>query len=353
MVGAATLKAEKMQAAGPAARPSAPGLRPASAAKGRPPPPGASARPSAPSSGPAPRGSAGPSSREDSSPKAGAAALPEAERDVRKSSDEYMNSAAERMMKIQGTLKKKKSMTATGDFDYDNAEAAEESAMSMLDLLASLESSGQTELGIFSSSILQYSKDMGIRLSPEAIAAADPEDNHGVLIKCEGRGLLFEDDSGTFVADHDGVVLRLPYGEIKLILWDHQHSSVKIRARNNEFVIICIENSLELEQELTKRFAEAIDHHALTMSLVPSFSYLGMFAGPTKPKPFERKRANLTQLKQSKMPALTKAIRLPSRAPIPRSESIVWSAFPAQFQARNLLRLMIFHALPFFCSLNG
>lgn len=44
----------------------------------------------------------------------------------------------------------------------------------------------------------------------------------------------------------------------------------------------------------------------LSVSAVPAYSYLGMFAGPTKPKPFERKRANLTQLKQSKMPALTK-----------------------------------------------
>ena len=44
----------------------------------------------------------------------------------------------------------------------------------------------------------------------------------------------------------------------------------------------------------------------LSAIAVPSYSYLGMFAGPTKPKPFERKRANLTQLKQSKMPALTK-----------------------------------------------
>jgi len=29
-----------------------------------------------------------------------------------------------------------------------------------------------------------------------------------------------------------------------------------------------------------------------------------MFAGPTKPKPFERKRANLTEIKQGKMPPL-------------------------------------------------
>lgn len=41
------------------------------------------------------------------------------------------------------------------------AEAADSQAMSMLDLLASLEGSGQTEQGIFSSGILQYSKVSG------------------------------------------------------------------------------------------------------------------------------------------------------------------------------------------------
>jgi hypothetical protein len=70
---------------------------------------------------------------------------------------------------------------------------------------------------------------MGVRLSPEAIAAADPDDNHGVLLKCETRGLVFEDDSGTFVTDDVEIALRLPYQDLKVILWDHQHSSVKLR----------------------------------------------------------------------------------------------------------------------------
>jgi|MDSY01.1.fsa_nt_gb hypothetical protein len=91
-----------------------------------------------------------------------------------------------------------------------------------------------------------------------------------------------------------------------MLLWDHQHSSVKIRTLKNEFLIFAVENSLELEQELTKRFAQGIEAKLLSLQNIPNFSYLGMFAGPTKPKPFERKRANLTQLKQSKMPALTK-----------------------------------------------
>jgi hypothetical protein len=37
-----------------------------------------------------------------------------------------------------------------------DAEVAEENAMSLLDLLATLEGSGQTELGIFSSSAVTF-----------------------------------------------------------------------------------------------------------------------------------------------------------------------------------------------------
>ena len=98
----------------------------------------------------------------------------------------------------------------------------------------------------------------------------------------------------------------LHYRDLKTVLYDHQHSSLKIRTLKNEFLIVAVENSLELEQELTKRFAQGIDEGLISLDKIPNFSYLGMFAGPTKPKPFERKRANLTQLKQSKMPALTK-----------------------------------------------
>eukprot|EP00615_Pteridomonas_danica_P012023 CAMPEP_0114353490 /NCGR_PEP_ID=MMETSP0101-20121206/18704_1 /TAXON_ID=38822 ORGANISM="Pteridomonas danica, Strain PT" /NCGR_SAMPLE_ID=MMETSP0101 /ASSEMBLY_ACC=CAM_ASM_000211 /LENGTH=1247 /DNA_ID=CAMNT_0001494355 /DNA_START=20 /DNA_END=3763 /DNA_ORIENTATION=- len=300
MVGAAAAKAKKEASARP---PSASKGRPAAAAKKGP----ASKGKELPK-----RSAGGPEKPSRSAPKQSAPpqSSQEDDRGVRRSHDEYMHSANERMQSLQTSLMKKGGgKTGLEDFEMNEdqaAEAADSAAMSMLDLLASLEGSGQTELGIFSGSVLQYSKDMGIRLSPEAIAAADPDDNHGVLLKCETRGMIFEDDSGTFLADDQGVALRLAYKDLKLVLWDHQHSSVKLRSRANEFVIITIENSLELEAEFTKRFAEAIDCQALSMNMVPAFSYLGMFAGPTKPKPFERKRANLTQLKQSKMPALTK-----------------------------------------------
>jgi hypothetical protein len=307
MVGAAAAKAKKEAAA----------ARPASAAKSRPSTAGKKG-PASSKGKELPKRGGGPEKPSRSGSKSQAppqqqsyGAAEEDDRGVRRSHDEYMSSANERMASLQKNLMKKgggkTGLEEYSGLDDDSAmEAAGSDAMSMLDLLASLEGSGQTELGIFSGSVLQYSKDMGIRLSPEAIAAADPDDNHGVLLKCETRGIIFEDDSGTFIADGDGVALRLAYKELKLVLWDHQHSSVKLRTRVNEFVIITIENSLELEAEFTKRFAEAIDCQALSLNMVPAFSYLGMFAGPTKPKPFERKRANLTQLKQSKMPALTK-----------------------------------------------
>lgn len=99
------------------------------------------------------------------------------------------------------------------------------------------------------------------------------------------------------------LVVALQYKSLKLVLWDHQHSSFKMRTIDDEFVIIAVENSLELEEELRKRFEEATKTSLLTMA--PSFTYLGMFAGPTKPKPFDRKRANLTPIKQSKLPPLS------------------------------------------------
>ena len=84
-------------------------------------------------------------------------------RGVRRSHDEYMSSAAQRMASLAAGLRKKGGgKTGLEDYEMDDDaanEAAEGGAMSMLDLLASLESDGgKTDLGIFASSVLQYSK---------------------------------------------------------------------------------------------------------------------------------------------------------------------------------------------------
>ena len=78
---------------------------------------------------------------------------------------------------------------------------------------------------------------------------------------------------------YPNLVTSLQYKELKMILWDHQHSSLKFRTLKNDFIILAVENSLELEREMTNRFAEGIDSSLLSLQEVPGFSYLGMFAG--------------------------------------------------------------------------
>lgn len=61
-------------------------------------------------------------------------------------------------------------------------------------------------------------------------------------------------------------------------------------------------NSIEFEGEIKERL------YALSLSdrsvKIPSPTYIGMFAGATKPKPFQRKRPNLSRLPPGKLPTL-------------------------------------------------
>ena len=75
--------------------------------------------------------------------------------------------------------------------------------------------------------------------------------------------------------------------------------------RENEadsVVILHVPTSVELEQEMKLRFA----NYAATVhsAKVPPFNYVGMFAGSTKPKPFQRKRPNISKLPAGKLPPL-------------------------------------------------
>lgn len=132
----------------------------------------------------------------------------------------------------------------------------------------------------------------------------------------------------------------IPYASIRRLTWDHSQSSLKIgfgpaAALNSEqrdeaavsgstgnkivrtgdigdpdavFVSIRVENSLELEDELKQR-ARAETRRALasgqTSPQRPASVYLGMFAGVTKPKPFQRKRPNLSfTVPEGELPSL-------------------------------------------------
>lgn len=80
--------------------------------------------------------------------------------------------------------------------------------------------------------------------------------------------------------------------------------------------------SVELEGELKLRLASACKGNK-----PPNTLYVGMFAGATKPKPFQRKRPNLSHLHSSKLPPLPEmrslAIELNKGAykPCPNGES--------------------------------
>jgi hypothetical protein len=58
-------------------------------------------------------------------------------------------------------------------------------------------------------------------------------------------------------------------------------------------VIFMVANSLEFEANIKLRLKGIGVRHRGAFRL-PSTSYIGMFAGVTKPKPFQRKRASLT-----------------------------------------------------------
>eukprot|EP00605_Chrysophyceae_sp_TOSAG23-4_P000698 GSChrysophyteH1.ASY1.ANO1.782.1 assembled CDS len=82
-----------------------------------------------------------------------------------------------------------------------------------------------------------------------------------INLTCKGDGFSISEDIGIQATK----LLEVPYRHITGISWDHSSSQVK---------------------------------------LVPFPMYIGMFAGSTKPKPFQRKRPNLSRLPSGKLPQL-------------------------------------------------
>ncbi len=112
------------------------------------------------------------------------------------------------------------------------------------------------------------------------------------------------------------------------IAWDHANSEVKLDVTVGEehsFVIITLTNSVEFEGELKLRFNVTSNAHREFK--VPFPMYIGMFAGSVKPKPFQRKRPNLSAIPSGKLPTLNdmRSIGLRahkgSYAPCPAGES--------------------------------
>ncbi|KAJ1455907.1 hypothetical protein M885DRAFT_518780 [Pelagophyceae sp. CCMP2097] len=102
-------------------------------------------------------------------------------------------------------------------------------------------------------------------------------------------------------------ICSIPYSTVSVLEWDHMTSCVKVQLAgpregpDGGWLILKVVNSLELENEVKLR-VQGLQGAADRVSL--SFSYVGIFAGQTKPKPFQRKRANLSKSAQGKLPPL-------------------------------------------------
>jgi hypothetical protein len=89
------------------------------------------------------------------------------------------------------------------------------------------------------------------------------------------------------------------------IAWDHANSELKLTLTTTDeenFVILTLSNSVEFEAEMKLRLLSA--SHTNRGVKNPTPMYVGMFAGATKPKPFQRKRPNLSHLPSGKLPVL-------------------------------------------------
>lgn len=118
--------------------------------------------------------------------------------------------------------------------------------------------------------------------------------------------------------------VEVSYGEITEVGFDHASGETKFGVKRDDadnFVILTVPNSVELESELRLRLQNQKGIRQ------PPFSYVGMFAGATKPKPFQRKRPNLTKMQSGKLPPLAEMRRIAlelhrgSYAPCPSGHS--------------------------------
>jgi len=137
------------------------------------------------------------------------------------------------------------------------------------------------------------------------------DDNSTILLpgrQCklhmDSTGVKLAETIGASISEMlDRVIFRSGYFSISELAWDHSVSGVKF-STESLWVVVHVENSLELERDIRLRLKGA----AVPGAKFPLFQYVGMFAGPTKPKPFQRKRPNLTEKSQGKLPPL-KAMR--------------------------------------------
>lgn len=200
---------------------------------------------------------------------------------------------------------------------------------------------------------------------PEPLPTTNPPDlvkqlGEGRLVELVLRRDMFElhEQTGTTLADmKKRQLVALNYSRVRMLEWDHSASAAKFYTTYGEAdgtsIIVKVVNSLELESELQLRFKGLIRQcrmQGLTPPKVPAFAYVGMYAGATKPKPFQRKRASLSHQKQGKLPPLStmRDIALArhhgSGAPVPTALSKrVALAFEHVYKGTNSFVVVQYH----------
>jgi len=124
-----------------------------------------------------------------------------------------------------------------------------------------------------------------------------------ILVVCKGPSMNIIEEVGITSKTQ----AELPYVQVSAISWDHANSEVKLVFKSGEdsgenFLILTMANSIEFEGELKLRLSSMVA--STRGAKLPSTMYVGVFAGATKPKPFQRKRPNLSRLPAGKLPSL-------------------------------------------------
>jgi hypothetical protein len=154
-----------------------------------------------------------------------------------------------------------------------------------------------------------------------------------VTLNCTTDNFEVEMDA---LAIADRKKATLAYSQVTEVAFDHDRCEVKLTVAGSSppvgadkpetsVVILGIPSTVEFEHEIKLRF----NNLANTRSgmKVPPVSYVGMFAGSTKPKPFQRKRPNISTIPSGKLPPLSQmretafSRHLGSYKPCPPGES--------------------------------
>lgn len=119
---------------------------------------------------------------------------------------------------------------------------------------------------------------------------------------CKPESLEFVEDS---VRDKKQVDAK--YDQVEEVGFDHSSGEIKFSmkkdaAGESSQVIFQVPDSVEFERELRLRFTSMAQRNASLR--IPTIGYVGMFAGATKPKPFQRKRPNISKIPTGKLPPL-------------------------------------------------